>query len=277
MLENYIILIEKYLKKNIWQYSYIDSWWDYNVVITENMVFRFPKNKDLHNNFLEEKKKLDLIKSYITIKIPEYIYIDQNMIVYNQIQWKIMKEFTLDTLDSIVNFLRELHSIPKEKFIKEEKKTDNNWLINFVSYMKEKIEKRLSQKDIDKKTITNIHKYMDELFFSFESPNQSFTHWDLQPKNIIISDSWEIEWIIDFSDSRVWSCELDFCHILHQSESLCKKAIEIYLWKYDQWFFERIFFLSRRSVIFEIDNDDMYHNNFDKIYQSLINSNFLFS
>jgi hypothetical protein len=42
--------------------------------------------------------------------------------------------------------------------------------------MKEKIEKRLSQKDIDKKTITNIHKYMDELFFSFESPNQSFTH-----------------------------------------------------------------------------------------------------
>jgi thiamine kinase-like enzyme len=118
---------------------------------------------------------------------------------------------------------------------------------------------------------------MDELFFSFESPNQSFTHWDLQPKNIIISDSWEIEWIIDFSDSRVWSCELDFCHILHQSESLCKKAIEIYLWKYDQWFFERIFFLSRRSVIFEIDNDDMYHNNFDKIYQSLINSNFLFS
>lgn len=276
MLENYIILIKKYLKKSIWQYSYIDSWWDYNVILTENLVFRFPKNKDQHNNFLEEKRKLDLIKNYITIKIPEYIYIDQNMIVYNQIKWKNMKEFTLDTLTTIINFLKELHSIPKEKFITEGEKTDNNGLINFVSYMKEKIEKRLYQKNIDKKTITNIHKYMDELFFSFKSPNQSFTHWDLQPKNIIVSNSWKIEWIIDFSDSRIWSCELDFCHILYKSETLCKKAIEIYLWKYDQLFFERILFLSRRSVIFEIDNDDIYNNNFDKIYQSLINSNFLF-
>lgn len=277
MINYYVSLIENYLRKEIWHYTYIDSWWDYNVILTNNLVFRFPKNPNQWNVFAEEKRRLDIIKKYITIKIPEYIHIDQNMIVYKEIQWKNMKEFSLKNLEQIINFLKELHSISIQEVMTKKEEKDNNQLDKFVSYMKERIEERLFKKHIDKNVILAIHSYMDELFFSFESPFQSFIHWDLQPKNIIVSYTGKVEGIIDFSDSRIGSCELDFCHILDGSKYLCKKSIEMYLWNYNHSFFERVFFLSRRNVIFQIDNDDLYNNHFNEIYQSLNKYNFLSS
>jgi aminoglycoside phosphotransferase (APT) family kinase protein len=122
--------------------------------------------------------------------------------------------------------------------------------------------------------IKNIVDYIDELFYKFKSTTTVFVHWDLQPKNIIINLDNNIKGIIDFSDSKIGSPELDFCHLL-DNNSLIKEAIEIYLWNYDKDFYERIFFLWRRDVIFEILNDDIYHNNFSAIVDNLEKYKFL--
>ena len=69
--------------------------------------------------------------------------------------------------------------------------------------MKEDIIKRLDRKT-PVKTIAALTTYMDELFFTYDSPIKAFVHTDIQGKNIIYDpDQYKIAGIIDFTDSRI--------------------------------------------------------------------------
>lgn len=273
-MNDFIKLIEWYLWKPIWTYKRINSWRDFDIFITEGLVFRFPKNNQNYINFLKEKRKLDIIKPYISLEIPSYIHIDDQMIIYPLIEWDTMKFFAPNHISEIIKFIKELHSIPIERFdsLNSLDTWDDN-TISFVIYLKKEIEERLSKKDISSQTISNIHNYINELFFQFKSKKTVFVHGDLQPKNIIVNQD-NIHGIIDFSDSRIGSPELDFCNMIY-NKKLINKAIETYIWHYDKEFYERVFFLARRDVIFQITNDNLYNNNFKDIYKNLILFKFL--
>jgi aminoglycoside phosphotransferase (APT) family kinase protein len=111
---------------------------------------------------------------------------------------------------------------------------------------------------------------MNELFYVYESPKKAFVHTDIQWKNIIYDPkNGKISWIIDFTDSKIWWIELDFCYFYNVDESLLRKMIKLYKWFEDEEFFKRVFFLARRWVIFEIDNDELYEKDFDYILWEL--------
>lgn len=284
--------IKQHLWKDIWNnYVQISNWRDYEVIIYDNAVFRFPKNKEKTLDIKLEKQKLDIVAQYVDISVPHHTIIDDIYITYPMMVW-----VPLDTVDvwftdviihDIVLFLRQLHSIPLEKFwfIETKKEVEQSeiphggkekkWLKKFVDKLKNKVQLRLQNKVPDI-VIKNIHNYMDQLFFEYESPKKAFVHTDLQGKNIIYDPkNNKISWIIDFTDSRIWGIELDFCHFYDVSEDLLRKVIRLYKWAEDEEFFERVFFLARRGVLFEIDNDEIFEKNFDYILLQLKKFNFL--
>ena len=69
--------------------------------------------------------------------------------------------------------------------------------------MKDDVAKRLGTK-VPANTIAALTTYMDELFFTYDSPIKAFVHTDIQGKNIIYDpDQDKITGIIDFTDSRI--------------------------------------------------------------------------
>ncbi|MEI7477264.1 MAG: phosphotransferase [bacterium] len=69
--------------------------------------------------------------------------------------------------------------------------------------MKVDVTKRLDGK-VPAKTIIALTTYIDELFFTYDSPVKAFVHTDIQGKNIIYdTNQHKIAGIIDFTDSRI--------------------------------------------------------------------------
>lgn len=282
---DYVWLIEKYFWKKISNtYKVISTWWDYEVVIYDWNVFRFPKNKEKKLDIKKEKNKLDIVRNYVRIDVPNYTIVEDKYIKYPIILWKPLDKldicFTDDMINDISVFLKQLHSIPLSNFnflIEEEKNgpQNDNWLLAFVKKLKEKIKYRLENK-VEEYVIEHIHKYMDKLFFEYESPQKAFVHSDLQPKNIIYDEKQnKISWIVDFTDSTIWWIELDFCYFYDEWWDVLEKMIIAYKWYFDKSFFDRVFFLAKRSVIFEIDNDELCENNFDYILSRLKHYKFI--
>jgi aminoglycoside phosphotransferase (APT) family kinase protein len=65
-----------------------------------------------------EKKKLDAIKPYITLPIPQYTIVDNTFITYPAIKGTPFDDCDLpyddEILESLAGFLKELHSVPLE-------------------------------------------------------------------------------------------------------------------------------------------------------------------
>lgn len=269
---NHINLINKYLWKDIGQnYKYISRWRDYDVYIVDGLIFRFPKNKTSLQTMEQEKQKLDIVAKYVDLQVPIYTLADGFM-MYPLIEWLTLDEVENNRndkiIDDIVNFTKQLHSIPLSEFgfLQTDDDESDNWPSEFVENMKLDIAKKLHDK-IPIHNINDIHKYMDELFYKFRSPEKVFVHGDLQAKNIIYDQKNDrIKWIIDFSDSRIASPELDFGHFYGASSF--EKIITKYRWFFDEEFADRVFFLARRNILFEITNDDIDKNR-EYIYDQL--------
>jgi len=271
---DYINLIESYMNKKVEVYSHIDSWRDFDVYIVDNIVFRFPRTEEKRISMKREKDMLDRIRSYITLPIPNYEIVNDIYMVCSMISWIHLPEkievYTDLIVTQIVWFLRELHSIPiaivtDNNDIPE----DRNALLEFVEKIKVNLEMRVRHLLTDEEWGL-MKKYIEDLFLKYVSIHTALVHTDLQGKNIIYDpDKQIISWIIDFTDARVWSIELDFCHFLDVGESILWKFIEKYRWFHDDDFFERVFFLARRNLIFEINNNIFSKENESELIRKL--------
>ncbi len=280
---NYISLIEKYLNKKIINYQHISIWWDFEVYIVDRVIFRLPKTEEKRKWMIEEMEKLSIIKKYVSLAIPNCQIINDSFIVYPLISGIQLPDeksiYTDKVINQLVWFMQELHSIPLSEFWHKNESTndwtDNSWLRAFVDTLKEDLHKKIGT-ILSKNQMNDLENYMQELFFNYESPKKAFVHTDLQNKNIIYDETrQEITWIIDFTDSKIGWIELDFCHFFEAGDDVLRKFIEIYTGNRDKSFFERVFFLARRSIIFEIHNDEIFNTKYDYIVQKLKKYKFL--
>ncbi len=273
-----IQIIEQYLQKPItsW-YEVISKWRDYEVILYEGIIYRFPRlGKELDMEL--EKRKLDTIRPYISLEIPQLSVVDNTFIMYPVLTWKTFDDanrtFTEEAIATLAWFMKELHTIPLKQFdfmhppseqTAEQKSAFQNW----VQSMKEDIHQRLVNK-VPILTINQLHSYMDELFFEYTSPRQAFVHTDIQGKNIIYNpETNKITGIIDFTDSRIGWIELDFCHFAFVNDVVLEKIVTLYFWCANPEYMERIRFLAKRSVLWEITNDDVYNARFEYVLDRL--------
>ena len=260
--------------KDIWKdFEYIiKEWWDYYVIIVnDSIVYRFPKEEKNLNELLKEKKILDILKNYISIKIPELEIVWWIWLKYKIIKWDTMEKLNLldldenslnKILDDIVLFLKELHSIPINNFnfIKSENNDYNIYRDKFKKEMYIRLKWKIDDIYIDKLKV-----YIDKLF-DLNFDNQVLVHTDIQEKNIIFNYSEnKISWVIDFTDCRISWKEQDFVHFIDWWEKIFKKIIIKYFWFYNDKFVNIVKFLHKKPLIFEIMNDDIYENNLDDL------------
>jgi len=276
-MSNNIALIEKNLGHEISWYEIISKWWDYEVILYDWMIYRFPRPDKMMDLELE-KRKLDIIHPFISLPIPDFTIVDDIFIVYPVINWITFDDcnvpFSDTIIDTLASFIKELHSVPMDKLDFMNTKNDQTddekkWFQDWVQSMKDDVAKRLGTK-VPANTIAALTTYMDELFFTYDSPIKAFVHTDIQGKNIIYDpDQDKITGIIDFTDSRIWGIELDFCHFAFREDEVLEKMVTKYLWHLDNEFIKRIEFLAKRSVIWEITNDDIYNNKFSYLIDQL--------
>lgn len=274
MLENYLCTIQQDLG---YKFEYIcRSGWDYDVIIAaDKFVYRFPKQQKSEESMNNEREILNIISQHVSIKIPRMELIWTLCFKYELIKGESMDDYPFTTIhkklqesitNDLVRFLRELHSIPKEAFLFRINKEESD--TSYAESIQKNVIKRLEDR-ISSNILTRFSKYMDELF-SFDPPDKVFSHTDLQWKNLIYDQELQkISGIIDFSDSRFTSREIDFCHFLGWGDELFSMIIVKYLWYYDYDFVERVKFLHKRHLIFEILNDDIYVNQFDYLQEKL--------
>jgi len=273
MLKNYLKIIEK----DFWNsFSYeLKSWWDFNVfIVDKKYIYRFPKKDKNIQDLKDEKNITEIVSKYTNFSIPKLeIVSDKNIywFKYDIINWETMEEFNFQQislknleifLDDIVKFLKNIHLIPlKEIGFLDKKDYMNDW---YKNHLKNWVEKKLIWK-MDKKYIDKIFKYLD-ILFNLKFEKKSFIHSDVQWKNIIFDyNKNKINWFIDFSDCKVSWIEYDFCHFLKWWDEIFEKIVEKYFWKSNKKFSDRVKFLAKKEIIFEILNDEIFKKDFLKI------------
>lgn len=255
--------IEKYLNKKVDTYTHITTWRDYDVYIIDQMVFRFPKTERPHLNIHKEKQLLDIIRPYVTLSIPDYTIVDDNFIVYPLLAWTPLPNdpnaYTDTMIIQLVEFLKQLHWIPQNLVHDLDPWPQHSEPDTvFVQQMKQTLEKRLSG-HISKPTLHAIYSYLDALFFDSTPTNPVVVHTDLQGKNMLYDpETKRITGILDFTDARIGNAAVDFCHFFDLSPDLLRKLIEQYRGFRDQTFFNTVFFLTKRTVLFEIMNEKVF-------------------
>ena len=257
---NYLEKVERYLWKKPQNYQYINNWWDFDIILTPELVFRFPKKEKKLEELKNEKNLLEIVSHYTSFKIPLPQIIENQFFVYTIIKWKTIpkniKAYNEQIIYDIVRFMKQIHNIPLERIPSYYKQSNMSQekLNKFVKDIKLNVEKKLFNL-IPKKHLKNLLKYIDTLFYEFEPPKKALVHHDLNSDNILIKNN-KVNWVIDFSDSRIAWIEVDFCHFCDISDRLLKDFIKKYKWYEDKDFYERVYFLAARSVIFEIYEKD---------------------
>lgn len=270
----YIKFIEKYLGRIISDnYQYISHWWDYDVIIYDNMIYRFPKWSKI-KDLAVEKRVLDIIRPYVSLPIPNFTIVDDDFVVYPCIQWQILNDcdviYSDDLILDLVWFIKQLHDIPLNYFDFVQSKSKSVTELRQWAYTtKDTMNIRLNWK-VPSEVINNLHEYIDQLCIAYESPATCMVHCDLQWDNIIYDQKIQkLVWIIDFSDCRTWVPELDFCRFAYKKDNLLERMVVAYRWYLDEWFIARARFFAKKTIISQIRNDKVYYDNFKSILDQL--------
>lgn len=222
----------------------ITKWWSNDVVILDNnIIFRFPKEDFVKNNFLKEVKILDTLNKEIkNIQIPKYTYISKNNDFwwYNIIKWVELKKSYINNQNykniaiQVWKFLTQLHSIDINKF-KDLLNLDVNnhysfetWYINYIIEWYKTIKHLFSKQDYQK--IINFIQNSQNYKINYSS----ITHYDFQWKNVIFSkEENNINWVIDFSDMAIYDPAIDFVWLLWLPKKVINEVLKNY--KLDNW------------------------------------------
>ncbi|MFX1314611.1 MAG: phosphotransferase family protein [Promethearchaeota archaeon] len=265
----------------------------YNVFeVKERYIFRFPdkvfRNRSGVDLIQKEVKMLYHIRNYVSITIPEPIYIsiepDFPFVGYERIPGtslsvnfnQIHNNEKIKIAKEIGKFLSQLHSealyreILRKRII-EKDFTMDKYKREWVEYFKKTqnlIYPLLSEKQQD---------WITQLFNKFLNKRDNFNfiptviHGDFDISNVLINPkTFEITGIIDFEDSRIYDPATDFL-FYDEGEFFLNQILENYQGKLDPNFKERIQFLYGRNCLpyieFGLENDlpDMVNAGLEKL------------
>ncbi|MBU0578152.1 aminoglycoside phosphotransferase family protein [Patescibacteria group bacterium] len=239
--KKYLELIRKEFPDHKWKdFKYLTHGWDHNVIILDNeWVFRFPKNKEYLKKLQKEIELLKYLNKQITLPIPNYTLIakDKSFAGYKIIKGKEFKPWIYKNkvalknkkkiINQLVEFFNELHSIPLDKI----KKYD-------VKFYDSKKETAKIFKDVKKYVFPKLNKrerQISEKYFKdcaaleTKSVKNTFIHIDIHYSNVLIKhDDSELAGVIDFSDRVIGDPATDFAHLWNYGPKFIKSVYKKY-------------------------------------------------
>lgn len=195
-----------------------DTGWDNDIIIiNQDIVFRFPKSKQIANRVLKEFTLLKSLKTFhSSIKVPEYhLLYDQNRqlqcVYYQYIKGVTIEEYNVirntdENAKLLGEFLTNLHSLE----IKTDLKAVHTY--DFWSELYESVQKEIFQflSEHQKDEVSKTFNFFLDNYATLSLP-KSVIHGDLTSSNIIMDNATDrINGIIDFTDAQIGDPAFDF-------------------------------------------------------------------
>ncbi|BDH61660.1 6'-aminoglycoside N-acetyltransferase [Lysinibacillus sp. PLM2] len=238
-------------------------------LINQKFVFRFPKEKDGACDTEKEIKVLPLLKNYITLNIPEFIYCGKQDNGFPFVGYNILPGDPLDEqlflslssvvkekiADQIAGFIDQIGSFNINQ-AKELNLQENNFYQHYLEIFQE----------VQEKVFPIVNKEMqDYISFRFTSYLENKDHFIYTPK-LLHSDlsldhllfdkkRQELTGIIDFGDIRIGDPDYEYVYLLEEcGEEFTFKIMERRQEKNIQYKLEKLsFFLTTDNVLFLLE------------------------
>lgn len=266
-------------------YVFIDTGWDNQIIILDNkIVFRFPRNEYVKWVLRKEKELLVLLWNYVTLSIPQYIYISSTYeyVGYEIVKWNLFTVEEYNNLSSETQkniqaqlgvFLSQLHSVPLVElaaiWYKRGEDSDMSW---WISELQTNFANACGQY-FSADEIAQVNQYIFDLA-NFDYPHKTLTHGDIQGKNIILDPLKHVlSGVIDFSDARIADPALDFDLLWEYGDDFVQGVFDSYTGnKEDGFLWRSLFYAKRRHIFGLIDavekqkNVDLHLQSFKKTF-----------
>lgn len=205
----------------------------------QRWVLRIPRRGNMSEQIDNEKRILELVKRYLSIKVPDWKISTTKLIAYPllkekpaltydseryDITWNMPKDSPI-YLETFAHALVELHSIPKEEALK------SHLTVMKPGDLRPEIENKLqmvkSELGISPELEFRYKRWLDD--DSLWPDFTHFVHGDLYAGHVLTSKVGEVKGIIDWSTAHVGDPSIDFSgHLTVFGEESLRKLIRAY-------------------------------------------------
>ncbi len=218
-----------------------EGWMSRAYLINNKLVFRFPKGKSGADDTEKEIKVLPLLKKYITLSIPELIYVGTQDNGYPFVGYKIlpgepMDEQLFDSLAAetnnilaiqIAEFINQIRSFHVD-LLKGLKVREDDFYQEYLNLFKEVQHKAfpIVNKQIQNYLTFRFTSYLENKHHFFYTPK--LLHSDLSLDHLLFDKNrQELTGIIDFGDMRIGDPDYEYVYLLEEcGEEFTKKVME---------------------------------------------------
>lgn len=231
------LIINKF-PKSIQKEWRIYSGFDCVVVLVDDLVFRFPKDREAKNKIKTEKILFDFLKNKLNLLIPKYKiedkkrgFVSYRFIAGEELSFNVyssLRKKERDRLcETLAIFLKKIHSMSFPPRISRFLLHDN-WIVMFKNLKKDI--KKYIYLDLKAKDKDLLDKFLKEfeLMISKEK-EECFVHGDFSGDNIVFDlDGANVVGVIDFGDARFSDYIIDFAHLWSFGKNMVKEVISYY-------------------------------------------------
>lgn len=210
------------------------------LIVNQELIFCFPKHEHAINRLETEIKLIELIKSHVTLEIPNIFYKSPEVIAYFMISGVTLRRDILLGLDDktiqliaeqVATFLKQLHSIPIDTLSLDIPTADvpskyEDWIDLY---------KRI-ESEVFPHLMLHTREWAKDHFKSFLDTKSNFDyepkliHGDLGPYHILFDRQKNcINGVIDFGSSGLGDPAMDLATVIHTyGESFLSRFENIY-------------------------------------------------
>ena len=234
-------------------FKLITKGWDHDVlVLDDNFIVRFAKEKLDKNSFAQEIKFLREFSKISNLKVPNYTLLSQDksfggyeMIKGKELTPKMYQGLSLKKKQKVVQnlarFVSLLHNIPLKKakqYDFEKYKSWAKWLEDKQKWFRNEFEKKVSKK-LTAKQNKFIKNFIASHYKSQYSVKPTLGHFDLSHDHIIMNKDGSISGIIDFGDLTIGDPAHEFNGFFDYDKKMAVQIYKLYTGPKDKDFFKR--------------------------------------
>jgi aminoglycoside phosphotransferase (APT) family kinase protein len=236
--------------------------WDHYVLILDNnFVFRFARERLYKKSFAREVEFLSRFSKVSSLPVPEYTLLSRDKTfggykiipgveltgnIYNRFSASKKKTFA----KKMGTFLTTLHNFPSKGAPSLGSKPYKTWKISLKQHLKwyNKKFKKIVYNKLKKREIEFIEKFVEKFASTNYKIKPVVGHYDLAHDHIMVNKNGDLEGIIDFGDMSISDPAHEFSGFFDYDSKLASQIYKHYKGHKDPEFLKRaeLYFIHRR-------------------------------
>jgi aminoglycoside 2''-phosphotransferase len=234
-----------------------DEGWDHVVLfINDEIVFRFPRNREYESLLKKEIELLQILKPNLPLKIPEYHYFAKKdsfagyrMLEGEQLNTQLFSDISPKKSQTIAqqlaDFLTAIHKTSQKSLqgcAPDTEAETPHW--EYLEILHQKLSSHLNHEEV-----SLVEQFLERYANILEKSNHTHVliHNDFGPDHLLWNQVDSSIAVIDFSDRKIGDPACDFALLWHYGEAFVKQVYQNYQGEKDDWmphrsrlYFERL-------------------------------------